>query len=678
VRFGAPIEGWTYEEIRDNIGSLTEVGYLNEAPDKVFKPDDDTATPVILVRALEDYGVSFDLSAQQIAETLLNYLGDQHGTLWWGGYGVSTEHTAYLNLANGIPAPRSGSIAQNGATVAEQIGGQIFSDIWGLVAPNQPERAADLSGRASSITHDGNGIYGGRFVAALVSYAFVESDPHKLIEKGLSLIPEDSEYTRVMRAVIDFHAQTPDDWHAGFAFLKANFGYDRYPGGVHIIPNAGVIALALLYGAGDFTRTLQICNMAGWDTDCNVGNVGAIMGVALGLDGIDAGWRAPMNDLLIAASIVGTRNLLTIPQCADLFCRLGRALAGQAMPDRPRYHFAYPASTNNFYSEGRRGRVIHLQNVPDAGGRPALQASLRNLNKKGEARIFTRTYYRPEELSGNYYEATFSPLVYPGQRLTAEVYLPAGAPDAVQAGLYVYDDNHDAYHQAQAQPLTPGEWHTLHFEVPPLEDALLSAAGVAVHNLGDEWSAGALYLGALDWDGAPDYTLTFAKARTESGGISQWTRLRGYWRLDDGAYHGGGPGLCESYTGDIRWQDYALEAQIVPLAGDYHNINVRVQGARRSYAFGLAPDNKIAFYKKDGDAYGAVALASFAWQHGQTYTLRLAAKGATLEALVKDAAGQKCTLRWSDDAPYLTGQVGLSVWHGGHMGCRSIRLSGVT
>ena len=123
----------TYEEIRDNLGELHS--YLTEDIDKIFKPDDDTALPMILVRALEDYGTTADISAEEIGETWLNYLGDEQGTLWWGGYGISTEQTAYRNMQAGIPAPMSGSIAMNGETIAEQIGGQIFSDIWGLVAP---------------------------------------------------------------------------------------------------------------------------------------------------------------------------------------------------------------------------------------------------------------------------------------------------------------------------------------------------------------------------------------------------------------------------------------------------------------------------------------------------------------------------------------------------------------
>lgn len=670
VRFGAPLENWTYEEIRDNLGELTF--YLREDQGKIFKPDDDTSLPMILIRALEDYGISPDLTAQQIGQTWRNYLGDQHGTLWWGGYGVSTEHTAYLNLAAGIPAPRSGSIAQNGAALAEQIGGQIFSDIWGLIAPNNPALAAELSARSSSVSHDGAAIDGGRFIAALVSLAFSEPDPRRLIACGLDYVRPDGEYARVIRAMLDFHSRQPDNWRAAFAQLKANFGYDRYPGVVHIIPNAGVVALALLYGAGDFSQSIRIANMCGWDTDCNVGSVGAIMGVAVGLDGIDTRWREPMNDLLITASIIGTRNILTIPQCADLFSRIGRQLAGGQAPGRPRYHFGYAGSTSNFQARGVKGRPIDLRQA-DHDGTSALRMAIRKLVKKGEIRLFTRTYYRPQELSSNYYGATFSPLIYPGQTLRARLYLPADAPETLRAGLYAYDDNHREAQQGSAQALTPGAWHTLAYTLPPLRDACLSEVGIVLHNLGESWETGHVLLEWLDWDGGPDYETTFARERGESGGISQWTRLRGYWRLEDGAYHGSGPGECETYSGDLAWGDYTLEARLVPLIGEQHHINVRVQGALRSYAFGLAPGGRAALYRKEGQ-YREVAAVDFDWRHGEAYTLRLSAQGAALNASIQ-GGGQAQALAWTDtEGPYLNGQIGLSTWNGGHTRCEWLRV----
>jgi ADP-ribosylglycohydrolase len=651
VRFGAPLEGWTYQEIKDTLGEVTD--FLPLPPGKLFKPDDDTALPMLLIQALVDYGPA--VTAVQLGETWLNYLADQRSTLWWGGYGISTEHTAYLNLASGVPAPLSGSIAMNGADVAEQIGGQIFSDIWGLVAPNNPELAADYAAKAASVSHDGSGIYGGQFVAGLVSAAFSERDPRKLIEIGLSLLPADSEYIRIVKAVLDFHQQHPNDWHAAYPFIHANFGYDRYPGEVHIIPNAGIIVMALLYSNGDFSRAIQIANMGGWDTDCNVGNVGAIMGVAVGLDGIANSWREPMNDILITAGLIGSRNLWTIPACADLFCHLGRHIADETTEMPPRYHFRYPGSTQGFQTSGVKGRIML---VAEDNGR--LRATVRKLNKKGEARLFVKTSIRPDELSANYYGASFSPQIYPGQTMRARLFLPDDAPDQLRAGLFVHDDNSQQNHQATTQPLTPGQWHELSFQIPVLHNALLSEAGLVFRNLGAPWT-GNIFLEWLDWDGTPSFSNDFALERPEYGAISQWTFLRGWWRLEDGNYHGSGAGVNESYTGAMDWQDYELTVRLRPLLGQHHLILARVQGARRSYAAGLGPDGQLVLYKNEG-GYRAVKSAPCPWQHGQSYDLTLRAQGNQLTAAIGDTQ-----LAWTDDdTPHLTGQIGLANFAGCH------------
>lgn len=226
IRLGAAVEGWTYKDIQNVFGEL----HNYPAEYKNFAADDDSNGPMFFVRALED-AQSVDIEPNDVAEALLNYAPFEHGFFWWGGYGVSTEHTAYLNLRRGIPAPRCGSIAQNGLAVAEQIGGQIFSDSWGLVTPGNPDKASEYAKIASSVTHDGNGIYGGMFVAACISYAFVEQDIIAIIEKGLSYIPPDCEYTRVVRAVIDYYeTHKSNGWRDCYSYIHDNFGYDRYRG----------------------------------------------------------------------------------------------------------------------------------------------------------------------------------------------------------------------------------------------------------------------------------------------------------------------------------------------------------------------------------------------------------------------------------------------------------------
>jgi ADP-ribosylglycohydrolase len=658
VRLGAPVETWTYDEIARHLGEVTDFAPLPAG--KVFKPDDDTAYPLIMIRALEDFGP--EASAEQMGETILNYLGDGRGTIWWGGDGMSTEHTAYLNLTHGIPAPQSGSIARNGRTLAEQCGGQIFSDIWGLVVPNNPELAADYAARASSVTHDGEAVHGGRFIAAAVSEAFSTADPVALVETGLRVIPAGSEYARTVREVLALCYAHREDWRAGYRLVMRDFGNQRYPGPWHVIPNAAVVVMALCNGRGDFARTVRIAASAGWDTDCNAGNAGAIMGVAVGLQGVDEHWRAAMNDVLVAASLTGARNLWSIPACADLLVSLGTRIAGQAHgADLPRCHFDYPGSTHGFYAstssshgsvqEARGAEVIDLRQVAPS----ALRVTLRGLGKKSEARVMVSTYLRPVALSANYYGASFSPQIYPGQTLAARVYTPPDAPQGVLAALYVWDDNQRVTHQSAGSELVPGTWGSLAYDIPRLEDVLLSQAGIVVRNLGETWN-GHLLIDSFDWSGAPDFSCDFSRERPEYGAISQWTFLRGYWRLEDGAYHGSGGAVSESYTGDPAWRDLALEVDLVPLAGESHNVNIRVQGARRSYAAGLARGDRIVICK-NARGYLPVAEAGFPWQLGVRYHLRVDAAGPTIRLAVDD----RPLLTWTDqDEPYLNGQIGFS------------------
>src|SRR5579871_768719 len=127
VYVGRPFEGWTYERILRELGSIDY--YVN---DKLNVPlvvtDDDVSGTFTFVRALAEHGARSDLSPEAIGKTWLNSIIEKRSILWWGGNGISTEHTAWLNLAKGIAAPQSGSIERNGKTIAEQIGAQIFID----------------------------------------------------------------------------------------------------------------------------------------------------------------------------------------------------------------------------------------------------------------------------------------------------------------------------------------------------------------------------------------------------------------------------------------------------------------------------------------------------------------------------------------------------------------------
>ena len=147
MRLGAPVENpfWTYERLQSYYGDIR--GYLREQ--RYYTADDDVNGPLIFVRALADNAMPETLAPETVGETWLNYTRRGMGMFWWGGEDVSTEHRAYMNLRRGVKAPRSGSIEENGKTAAEQIGGQIFVDTWGLICPGDPARAAELAAAAA-------------------------------------------------------------------------------------------------------------------------------------------------------------------------------------------------------------------------------------------------------------------------------------------------------------------------------------------------------------------------------------------------------------------------------------------------------------------------------------------------------------------------------------------------
>src|ERR1044071_5854777 len=214
VYLGRPFEGWTHEQIVANLGEIQY--YVNDRQDlplrnhQLVVTDDDISGTFTFLRALADYNNSLDLTPAQIGQTWLNYIIENRTILWWGGLGNSTEHTAYLRLKQGITAPQSGSIALNGKTTAEQIGAQIFIDGWAMVAPGDPELAADLARRAASVSHDGEAIYGAQVIAAMEAQAYVERDLNVLLNTATKLIPRESLIYQLIDDIRGWHAQQPD------------------------------------------------------------------------------------------------------------------------------------------------------------------------------------------------------------------------------------------------------------------------------------------------------------------------------------------------------------------------------------------------------------------------------------------------------------------------------------
>jgi hypothetical protein len=561
-----------------------------------------------------------------------------------------------------------------------------------LIAPGKPQLAAEYAEKAASVSHDGNGKYGGMFIAACIAAAFEEKEITRIIETGLSVIPADCEYARVTRDVMRFYEAHPENWREAFKYVKANYGYDKYPGHCHIIPNSAVMILSLLYGEGDFSDTINICNMCGWDTDCNVANVGTIMGVRNGLEDIDEHWLKPINDFLCCSSVIGSLNLLDLPWCASYIARLGYLIAGEEVPQQwkgalsgegPRFHFEYPGSTHAFRLEdsGHRPVAGHVRNTDEeaASGSRSLRVQLDKAESGEGYRVYHQTYYRPDDFSDSRYDPSFSPILYPGQSISAKVKLPRAAGMRVKARLYVKDGNAGVCHFGDTVELAGGEWTALEFTVPSLDNLCLEQAGVELIPIGVRKATPSLivFVDDVDFHGKADYRIDFAKERLERWSglhieVSQLTYLRGIWTLEEGELSGSYSGEpAESYTGLLDWDNYVFEAHVIPKLGGLHRINFRVQGGIRSYAVGLAPDGKLALYKND-NGYRVLQTADLDWQMEQGAELKVEAVGNIFTIYVD---GVKKLEYCDTDAPYLTGMIGFSNAGGSHTHYKGFKLT---
>ena len=210
VYLGRPVEGWTFEDIRDTFGEIFYYkNHKTGAP--LIVPDDDISGTFAFFRALEDTGYDPEISAEEIGNTWLNYIVENETILWWGGLCRSTEHTAYIRLKNGIKAPESGSEKLNGKSMSEQIGSEIFIDTWALVNPNNPKRAAKMAREAASVSHDGLAVDAAVYLAVMESLAFEEKDIDHLLDMGLEYI--DNGFFKELVAELRRRCREAKDWY---------------------------------------------------------------------------------------------------------------------------------------------------------------------------------------------------------------------------------------------------------------------------------------------------------------------------------------------------------------------------------------------------------------------------------------------------------------------------------
>jgi hypothetical protein len=388
----------------------------------------------------------------------------------------------------------------------------------------------------------------------------------------------------------------------------------------------------------------MIVNTCGWDTDCNSGNVGCLLGIKNGLPAIDAGpdWRGPVADRMYLPTADGGRAITDAATETYHIVNVGLALAGRepvAPKGGARFHFELPGSVQGFRPDGdpaSRG-VATVENVAghSAAGTRSLALRYGHLAPGRVARVSTPTFVPPGAVEMPDYRLLASPTLYPGQHVRARVVADDDNGERVTCSLFVsvYDaDDTLRIHHGPETVLGPGSAKEFRWRVGELGGQPIARIGLEL--AAGSAASGCVYLDYVTWDGPPDVTLT----RPAQGG-TMWRRawVNGVDRFDEHSpepyrlVQNSGTGLL--VQGTRGWTDYEVSAPVRPHMVASAGVGARVQGMRRYYALLLTRGGKARLVKAL-DGYVVLAEADFPWDFDVTYDLRLEVRRGRLRASI--------------------------------------------
>ena len=340
---GKPVEGWHSDRIT---GLLKDTGnypisfYISSDIDKSIREkysitdeasdygntkkawinnvsgmpeDDDTNYTVLGLIAAEKYG--------------RDMTSDEMGSLWLKSLPIlhtcTAERVAYKNLINLKLPPLSASYRN---PYREWIGAQIRADAFGYIFPGNPQAAAKLCYEDAALSHIKNGIYGEMWVGAMIALSFCEKNIEDIIKLALCEIPQESRLFEAIGTVIKWHDEGIS-YDEASKIIHTMYDEEKEHDWCHVISNAMIVAVALLYGDCDFEKTIGMATEIGFDTDCNAATAGSVLGVLLGAKNLPVKWIGPLNDSL-TTGVDGLGNV-KISDMAKRTFDLAKKLSGE-------------------------------------------------------------------------------------------------------------------------------------------------------------------------------------------------------------------------------------------------------------------------------------------------------------------------------------------------------------
>nr|WP_314173026.1 ADP-ribosylglycohydrolase family protein [Streptomyces sp. DSM 40971] len=278
---GAPAENMKPSRIRERWGRIE--GFVEEEP----AGTDDTEYAIFSGLMLAEHGS--DLTLAHVEEAWHRWIAaPDEGSFRGAGF---SERGTLENLRRGLAAPIS---AQHRHAWSDGLA--MRAAPFGIFAAGRPAEAARLVALDGTVSHDGEGIYGGQAVAAGVAAAMVGRGTDAVIAAALSVVPEDSWTARSLRRAVATAQRARHDRDA------TRLGRERavrsavviggYPW-MDLAPEAVGLAFgAFAVAQGDFRDSVLTAVNMGRDADTTAAVAGALAGALGGAGAVPGEWAA--------------------------------------------------------------------------------------------------------------------------------------------------------------------------------------------------------------------------------------------------------------------------------------------------------------------------------------------------------------------------------------------------
>lgn len=676
VYLGRPVEGWSYERIKEEFDDITDYVH-REVGVPLIVADDDISGTFTFFRGIEDYGFNPDTTAEEFGKTWLNYIIENKTIFWWGGYGRSTEHTAYLNLKNGIPAPESGSMKTNSKAVAEQIGAQIFIDAVAMACPGNPDLAVKLVRHLAQVSHDGIAVEAACHWAALESMAFEEKRIDVLLDKAAEYV-QNAELIDVISDVRRVCVEM-NDWHQVREYLGEMYAYEKYPGVCHMVPNHALMIAAIILGGDDFQKSIQICVSAGWDTDCNAGNVGVFNGIRLGVDAVNAGinLRGPIADFMYMVSADGGAVITdAVQQAKNILYAAGRLNGEEIALPSARYSFMFPGSVQGFkqcdYIKANDAEVV-IGNLNEKTEDNGLCIGCKGVDQDNPVHVSSLTFVDYRNLDHNY-TVVACPTLYSSQCLKACIYTDGN--DIIDVRPYVlYFDRED-----KIQVIYGDAWK-VNSNLQMYEWMVPDTKGMVIVKVGFQISSqtefsGNVIISEIDWKGAPSRFeqkgLLIANPRHPQpywikGFTSSADQFFADFRRTHCIVSSKETGLA--VTGTKDWEDYRMEAELYINLHDEAGLVMRYNGQRRYYAVVFSDFKTVKIIRVCDEKREVLGTAACSYPEDKLIYVKVSAVGNKMNLEVDGK-----NLLTVEDETYSAGGAGFLIKKGS-MTCNRFEIN---